>query len=75
MQAPLVEPDTEPSPALEPTREQQGWWHQETLASPYRRNRVVYPGHIPVADRTQEGAGFLAASYPLPLLTAMECCA
>ena len=28
MQAPLVEPDTEPSPALEPTREQQGWWHQ-----------------------------------------------
>jgi HlyD family secretion protein len=29
MQAPLVEPGTEPSPALEPTREQQGWWHKK----------------------------------------------
>jgi HlyD family secretion protein len=33
MQAPLVEPDTEPSPvpspALAPTREQQGWWHKK----------------------------------------------
>jgi len=28
MQAPLVEPDTEPSPALEPTSAQQGWWHK-----------------------------------------------
>jgi multidrug efflux pump subunit AcrA (membrane-fusion protein) len=29
MQAPLVEPGTEPAPALEPTREQQGWWHKK----------------------------------------------
>ena len=29
MQAPLVEPGTEPTPALEPTREQQGWWHKK----------------------------------------------
>jgi HlyD family secretion protein len=28
MRAPLVEPDTEPLPALEPTREQQRWWHK-----------------------------------------------
>ncbi len=29
MQAPLVEPGTEPTPALEPAREQQGWWHKK----------------------------------------------
>jgi multidrug efflux pump subunit AcrA (membrane-fusion protein) len=29
MQAPLVEPGTEPSPALESTSEQQGWWHKK----------------------------------------------
>ena len=29
MQVPLVEPDTEPSPALEPPREQQGWWQKK----------------------------------------------
>jgi len=29
MQAPLVEPGIEPSPALEPTREQQRWWHKK----------------------------------------------
>src|ERR1700761_7492045 len=29
MQAPLVERGTEPTPALEPTREQQGWWHKK----------------------------------------------
>ena len=29
MQAPLVEPGTEPSPTLEPTREQQGWWRKK----------------------------------------------
>jgi multidrug efflux pump subunit AcrA (membrane-fusion protein) len=28
MQVPLVEPSTEPSPALEPTEEQKGWWHK-----------------------------------------------
>jgi HlyD family secretion protein len=28
MRAPLVEPDTEPSPALEPIREQQDWWRE-----------------------------------------------
>ncbi len=28
MQAPLVEPGTEPSPVLEPTREQQPWWRK-----------------------------------------------
>jgi HlyD family secretion protein len=29
MQAPLVEPGTVPSPALEPTREHLGWWHKK----------------------------------------------
>ncbi len=28
MQAPLVEPDTEPSSVLEPATEQQSWWHK-----------------------------------------------
>jgi HlyD family secretion protein len=28
MQVPLVEPSTEPSPALEPTTEPKGWWHK-----------------------------------------------
>ena len=28
MQAPLVEPGTEPSPVLEPTREQPPWWRK-----------------------------------------------
>ena len=28
MQVPLVEPGTEPSPVLEPTREQQPWWRK-----------------------------------------------
>jgi HlyD family secretion protein len=28
MQAPLVEPGTEPSPVVEPTREQQHWWRK-----------------------------------------------
>ncbi len=28
MQVPLVEPSTEPSPALEPTEEQKRWWHK-----------------------------------------------
>jgi HlyD family secretion protein len=29
MQAPLVEPGTEPSPVLAPPSEQQGWWHNK----------------------------------------------
>ena len=28
MRAPLVEPDTEPSPVLEPTNQQQSWWRK-----------------------------------------------
>ena len=34
MQAPLVEPDTKPSPVLEPTGKQQDWWRQRRWLAP-----------------------------------------
>jgi hypothetical protein len=34
MQAPLVEPDTEPSSVLEPTGKQQDWWHKRRWLVP-----------------------------------------
>ena len=57
MQAPLVEPDTEPSSVLEPTSQQQSWWRKRRWPVLIAAIVLCTLATISVADGTQEGPG------------------